>query len=181
MNKSSSSVVEPPDEPVTGIPKSDISSNTPPVELQKKKNSLLPLAILSLVAIVLLIAFPKVQTIVSEAAAKRCIPIAKVMLNPGVIETFTNSRPTDISVLAYDQYNRPVWQGVQYDWGISSINSIGTLKAKHDLATFIPIRDGRGDLYVKTTNRCTPKSVIGSVKVTVKQGVAPTPTIRKKK
>jgi len=94
---------------------------------------LLPLL---LAAIVLLIAVQRIQTYVSQAAAKKCEPIAKVMLNPGIINTFTNSRPTHISVLAYDQYNRPIWREVTYDWGISSINSVGTIKAKHDLASY---------------------------------------------
>jgi len=173
-----------PEKTAANVPTEPVpDSSTPPVKqpVIQKKQSFLPLLTVLFVAIILAVAFPKVQTIVSQAAAKKCMPIAKVMLNPGLIDTFTNSPPTNISVLAYDQYNRPVWQGVKYDWGISSINSVGTVKAKHDLASFIPIRAGTADLYVKTTNTCTPKSVIGTLKVTVKQAVAPTPTVRRNK
>jgi len=84
-------------------------------------------------------------------------------------------------VLAYDYYNKPIHEGVQYEWGISSTNSIGTIKVRHDLASFFPLRAGTGDLYVKTKNRCTSKAVIGSILVTVQQAAPITPTVRPRK
>jgi|GEM_PF-2499978 len=156
---------------------------TPPIEptvepIAHKNRSLFPIIMLGFTAIILAIAFPNVQTLISQAAPKKCEPITKVMINPGSIEAYSNSKPIELSVLAYDRYNRPVREGVKYDWGISSTDGVGTVKARHDLAMFRPLKVGNGNLYVKTTNKCTPQAVIGSAKITIKQSVI-TPTIKK--
>ncbi len=184
--KKAPKTAEPTVEPITNSVEEQIPP-APPVEpitpppTVRKNTALFPLLFLVLVAAGLIVAFPDVQNIVSQAASKKCQPIARVMINPGSIETMTNSKATELSVMAYDKYNMPVKQGVKYDWGISSTNSVGTVKARHDLATFIPSNVGMGDLYVKTTNNCTKNAVIGSAKVIVKQGIAPTPTTKKRK
>ena len=134
---------------------------------------LLPILIIAVVVPAVM----KSQTITGQAAVPKCRLITKVMINPGKIDTYTGYPPTNLSVLAYDYYNNPITEGVQYEWGMSSSDSIGTVKANHDLASFIPIRPGTGDLYVKTKNKCTVTPVIGSIKVTVQLGI-PSPTVK---
>jgi hypothetical protein len=174
-----------PTEPPPLKPMDDLSSvlnatsDIPPKRNGGKK-FIIPIVFLALIAAIVVPAVMKTQTITGEAAGEKCMPITKVMINPGQINTYTNYPPTNLSVLAYDYYNKPVWQGVQYEWGMSSTRGIGTVKARHDLATFIPSRPGTGDLYVKTKNKCTTKPVIGSIRVDVKLGILTTPPVKPK-
>jgi hypothetical protein len=172
-----------PAEPPPLKPMDDLSSvqdatSDIPTHRKSGKKFIIPIILLALIVAIVVPAVMKTQTITGEAAGGKCMPITKVMINPGQINTYTNYPPTNLSVLAYDYYDKPVWQGVQYEWGMSSTNGIGTVKAKHDLASFIPTRPGTGDLYVKTKNKCTTKPVIGSIKVDVKMGILTTPPVK---
>jgi hypothetical protein len=117
------------------------------------------------------------QSILSRAAGAKCRLITQVLINPGKIDTYANAQSTNLSVLAYDYYHVPIFEGVTYEWGMSSTYGVGTIKAEDDLAQFIPIRPGTGDLYVKAKNKCTVKAVIGSIKVTVMGIGIPVPTL----
>jgi hypothetical protein len=70
-----------------------------------------------------------------------------VRIQPGYIDTAVGST-TQLSALAVDSKNQGITTGVTYEWGISSTNAIGTLKTAGDLATFIALHGGHGDLYV---------------------------------
>jgi len=161
--------MEPPPEPPTD---NQSPVQPAPVMVMPKKMSKRSFFLVFVLLPILLVAgiVPAVlnsQTFLSRAAGAKCRLITKVAINPGKIVTYTISPPTNLSVLAYDYYNSPIFSGVQYEWGMSSTNSIGTVNAKRDLASFIPLRAGTGDLYVKAKNSCTQKAVIGSIKVTV--------------
>lgn len=55
------------------------------------------------------------------------------------------------SALAQDADGRFIWQGVTYEWGISSQNSIGTLSSISGPVTTITAKnEGYGDLWVST-------------------------------
>jgi len=173
-----------PNDPTSSPPSDPDTVANPPPEMQpeKKKHTSLLVLIGVMIATALLIpAFQQTQTLMSQAAGKKCMMIGKVMINPGMITTNIGNPPINMSVLAYDATGKPIWNGVKYDWGISSINSIGTLKPRQDIAAFTALNIGTGDLYVKATNSCTKKAIIGSVKVTVSQAIIPIPTNPKKK
>jgi hypothetical protein len=54
-----------------------------------------------------------------------------------------------LSALAYDQYEWPIWDGVTYEWGISSANSVGSVSPINGtIANFMPLNPGTGDVYV---------------------------------
>lgn len=38
--------------------------------------------------------------------------------------------------------------GVVYEWGMSSVNGVGELRAEGPVAEFVPLRPGRGDIWV---------------------------------
>jgi hypothetical protein len=160
--------VPPPVQPADALP--NVQPAVPPVMPKKKsrKGLLFTMVLLPIVVMAIIIpALMKPQSITGEAAGGKCRLITKVAINPGEIKTSVTAAPTELSVLAYDYYGVPITNGVKYDWGMSSIEGIGTVKARHDLATFIPSRLGTGDLYVKTKNSCTNNAVIGSIKVAV--------------
>lgn len=85
-----------------------------------------------------------------RSRASETIPVpVRVEINPGeIILPRVTSSPVSLSALAYDKNNQPIWSGVMYNWGISSLNSIGTVISHNDLATFYPLHNGVGDLYV---------------------------------
>lgn len=169
------------------------SDNTPVVPLPSqqmpaKKHSrklLIMVIIFIVIAAAVVPAVKETQSLLSNAAVNKCRPIGRVQLNPGIINTFTDSKPTYISVLAFGADDKPIFTGVGYEWGMSSSNSIGTVKSKHDLATFFPVKPGIGDLYVRARNNCkstfsrpNTQYVVGSIKVTVQQGEAPSATVK---
>ncbi|OGG05072.1 hypothetical protein A2Z33_07375 [Candidatus Gottesmanbacteria bacterium RBG_16_52_11] len=152
----------------------------PMVKNRSNRTALLSGLALLAVLPVIAVAALRTQTLTGFAGSPKCRPITKVMISPGKINVSTSDPEVNLSVLAYDSTNRPVWHGVRYEWGISSSNSIGSVKSKHDLGVFRPLNPGSGDLYVKTSNNCTKTAVIGSVAVTVvKSPVVPTQPIRK--
>ncbi len=94
--------------------------------------------------------------------------LTKVNIDPGLITTSLSSAATNLSTLAYDQYNQPIVSGITYEWGISSTNTVGTLKTHDNLAEFTPLNTGTGDLYVVA--RQGALNVTGSVAVNVIYG-----------
>lgn len=91
--------------------------------------------------------------------------LTRVLVAPGQITTSLSSSPTNLSALAYDQYDQPIVSGVTYEWGISSTNTVGTLNSLDNLAEFTPLNTGTGNLYVIA--RQSAIYVIGSVVVDV--------------
>lgn len=99
--------------------------------------------------------------------------ISKVLIQPAMIDTADN-QPIGLSALGYDQYDHPIWNGVSYEWGISSNNGIGILSPLYDMITnFTPINSGSGDVYVRSTY--IGKTVIKSIPVTVNLSTTVTP------
>lgn len=146
-----------------------IPEEPPPVSPVKNngKKWLMTFVIMAITVPLLAFGAMNAQTLTSRAARKPCAIIWKVNIHPGEINTYIQAQTTGLSVLAYDVKGNPISYGVNYDWGISSANSVGTLKARKDLAEFIPLNEGVGDMYVKAKNSCTKKPVIGSIKVYV--------------
>lgn len=156
-----------------------ISENPQAAEPEVKKPSTkqpFMFVILALAVIPLVLAVLNYQTIIGMAASIRCQPIQRVAINPGVITTTTKSLPIEMSTMAYDMNGKPITKGISYQWGISSNNSIGTVKARRDLGTFYPKNAGSGDLYVQAKNACTKVKTIGSIKVVVQSAVTAVPT-----
>lgn len=90
-----------------------------------------------------------------------------VDIHPENIETYVGADGTGMSALLYDVNEDPVWSGVEYEWGMSSSNSIGTINSNHNIATFVPQNRGIGDLYVIA--RFQGESAIGSIPVCVSE------------
>jgi len=116
-------------------------------------------------------------------AAKPPAP-ASVAINHGEISTYLSNVPTQLSALAYDAAGRPIWEGLIYEWGISSTNSIGDLKPNGNLAIFSPQNEGVGDIWVKVytprgkNDKFNPRNpqATGSIRVVVASAPSPTPT-----
>ncbi|MCR4263509.1 MAG: dockerin type I domain-containing protein [Candidatus Roizmanbacteria bacterium] len=54
-----------------------------------------------------------------------------------------------LSALAYDQDNNPIGNGVTYEWGVSSSNSIGSVHPVFGtVSNFTPLTMGTGDVFV---------------------------------
>ena len=136
-----------------------------------KKNTILiaVLAILLLAVVIGALNAKNLSRNQSGKATSKCQTITKVKINPEKIAISPEDPPVELSALAYETENTPIWQGVSYDWGISSSNSVGTLKQNNDLVTFIPLKLGTGDLFVKATNVCTKTPVTGSIQVTIQE------------
>ena len=94
----------------------------------------------------------------------------RVEINVPEINTVVSKNPINLSALGYGfkvgtTELTPIFSGATYEWGISSKNTIGTLKPNGEIAEFIPLNLGQGDLFV--TARYNSKSVTKSIKVTV--------------
>jgi hypothetical protein len=98
---------------------------------------------------------------------KRCIPPAYVAINPGKIDyrpyDLNQIRPIYLSTLAYDKFKQPIWDGITYEWSMSSTFSVGNLIPNGKIATFVPFHSGTGNItvYAKACN----KSAFGSVPI----------------
>ena len=141
-------------------------------EKQPGRNRTIMFVLLALAIIPLVLAVVNYKTIIGMAASVRCQKIQKVAINPGAITTTTKASPTFMSTLAYDVNGKPITKGVVYEWGISSNNSIGTVKARRDLGAFYPKNVGTGDLYVQAKKA----KITGSIKVVVQSGTTASPT-----
>lgn len=138
----------------------------PPPRIVKK---LIPfLALLGFLPIGLnLINHPQNSAASAFSPFKRCIPPAKVMINPGRIDyrPYDQIRPVYFSALAYNKFGQPIWIGVAYEWSMSSNFGIGNLIPNGNLATFIPQKSGQGNITV-IAKACN-KTAIGSVPVSI--------------
>lgn len=71
-----------------------------------------------------------------------------------------------LSALAYDQNNLPIWNGVTYEWGVSSSNSVGSVNPIFGTITnFLPLNPGIGDVFV--TARMGTQMQTAGVQITV--------------
>ena len=75
----------------------------------------------------------------------------------------------NLSALAYDIKNNPVYGNVKYKWGISSNNGIGILDSKDNIASFFPKKIGKGNIYVYIEEKCRKKPVYKGIDVMVKK------------
>ena len=136
---------------------------------------------LYVVSLLIAISLPITMWVSSQNTDKpsraNALPLGSVHINPEQIVTDINGAPIYLSTLAYDTGGLPIGNGVSYQWGMSSTNSVGTLSlnANDKLATFIPSKTnrGRGDIWVKAYT--TTGEVRFSIPVFV--GVAPDRTI----
>jgi len=101
--------------------------------------------------------------------------LGQVAINPGSIDTTVGLPPTQLSALAYDEYSRPIWSGVSYEWGMSSDNTVGTVQPDYNIASFLPLNPGSGDLWVIA--RYGNDFSIGSIRVTVAPSNTPQPSV----
>lgn len=115
------------------------------------------------------------QSLLGIARSARCQIISRVFVNPGQIQTWLAAAPIGMSALAYNSTGEPIATQVTYQWGISSDNSIGDLRPRQEIAQFIPLRVGQGNIWVRAKNSCTKQPVMVSVPVFVTT-TAPTPT-----
>ncbi len=112
------------------------------------------LGILAFVAVAL--AIPVSMVLVNEQQDLRqrasSPTIAKLVFNPSGF-AIKNEQFKNLSVLAYTAGNEPIFDGVTYQWGISSTTSIGTLNSvSGSIATFGSKNFGYGDIYVTAAN-----------------------------
>ena len=97
--------------------------------------------------------------------------ITEVYFQPRIINTKLGAKPTQMSVLAYDEFKKPIMNGVTYSWGISSTNSIGRLfSVTGAIASFMPLKIGTGDIFVTATNSSGSHTSSIAVVVTGKTG-----------
>lgn len=156
------------DTPVTPVEK----SNVPLLQSQKIVNIIL----LGLLFVALLVTAIGVSKSMQQRIKAAVDPIiGHVNIDPGIIITKTDAPAVQLSTLAYDKDNNPVWSNVWYKWGMSSTDSVGTLilnPGNNKIATFKGLHKGIGDIFVTATN--VNGNGFGSIQVFV--DVTPTPT-----
>ena len=143
------------------------SSNKVQIKSDRKKFLPVILIIFSLAIVSSATATYTIQSLIGQAAPRKCSEIKKVAINPENINAVSDGANIELSSLAYDELNRPIFKGVNYDWGMSSSNTVGTLKQRNDLATFTPLNPGTGDLFVNAKNACTKELVARSIPVVI--------------
>ena len=150
-------------------------SSPPPFKWQ----SLLP--VLGLVLILpAIVAGVKIKQLIAPKAASGGT-VASVAINPGQIITLPGASPIAMSALAFDTNSQAIDSGLTYTWGMSSTNSIGTIKidtTNTKLAIFYPDAHniGQGDIFVQASG--SAGSASGSIPVYVgTQPTTPLPTI----
>ena len=75
--------------------------------------------------------------------------LSSVQIQPADLKTQYNAQPIEMSVLAYDFNNQPIWENVLYEWTMSSQDSIGNLtKILGKENIFTPKRPGFGEITV---------------------------------
>lgn len=75
--------------------------------------------------------------------------LASLQIQPANINTVVEGKTIEMSALAFDANNNPIWERVLYEWTMSSQDSIGSLTkiiGKENL--FTPRRDGFGEITV---------------------------------
>ena len=105
------------------------------------------------------------------------LPLGSVHINPEIITTDLRGSAIELSALAYDTGGNPIWSGVSYQWGMSSIHSVGTLSpnANDKLANFLPssTNRGAGDIWVRAYG---PNETTATGSIPVYVGITPTPS-----
>lgn len=115
-----------------------------------------------LIPVIILLAIPVtvVLALVSQDTRSRAgggLPIARVDINPGIIissvaPSENPPAPVELSALAFDNQGNPLNYGVNYDWSISSTDTVGTLtKTNGVISQFLPYKAGCGVLTVTAT------------------------------
>lgn len=122
----------------------------------KKKNKLLEHKKILIILAIILLAVPLTvflaqnrQSFLNYADAGAIIETIEV--SPGSVITDVNStEPVYISTLAYDSFGEAVYYlDVNYEWNMSSTNSVGTLsKTSGEITEFWPLNYGCGELIV---------------------------------
>lgn len=139
-----------------------------------KFKPLLPIVGLAATLPILVAGVQVTQNLLSKATTLPPQVSAKVAIHPGQIISQPSSKPIYMSALAYDPKGQPIWQGVTYEWGMSSSGSLAKIESHNDIATYYPTAEtGTGDLWVKANTIFGP--LVASTQVC--QGVpCPTPT-----
>ncbi len=146
---------------------------TPPVIPPSFKwQSLLPVVALVLI-LPAIVAGVKIRQLIAPKATSGGT-VATVRINPGQIITLPRASPIPMSALAFDAADQPIDSGLTYTWGMSSTNSIGTIKidaTNTKLAIFYPDPNniGQGDIFVQAFGSAGTAS--GSIPVFV--GITP--------
>ena len=79
--------------------------------------------------------------------------ISSIQIAQQTLPAATIGVPLYLSALAYDSQNNPLFNGITYQWGISSVASIGSLDPlDQNITTFTPENVGSGDIYVIATS-----------------------------
>jgi len=102
----------------------------------------------------------------------------RVDINPGQVTAKVDGPSVGLSALAYGPSGEPVWDGVLYEWSMSSTNSVGTLNSTLGTITELdPISVGYGDLHViaRLGSYAVEKSI--QVMITNPDGSIPPPPI----
>ena len=107
----------------------------------------------------------------------------RVELQPQTSIDFAVGDTINFSALAYNTANQPLWSGVNYSWGISSVNSIAQLVNGYVSNTvgLVGRNPGEGDFYVRA--EYNGKQAIKSLPVHVRPAIlsssAPSPIFTK--
>lgn len=89
------------------------------------------------------------EKVIKPALAQQLPELVSVRIEPMEIKTAVGRQPIGLSALAYDENNQPIWTGVFYEWGISSLEPLGTLDpAEGPVASFLPLNPGEGSVWV---------------------------------
>ena len=75
--------------------------------------------------------------------------LASLHIQPATIDTLYNTKQVEMSALAFDSNNKPIWKNVLYEWTMSSQDSIGSLTkiiGKENI--FTPKKAGFGEITV---------------------------------
>lgn len=171
--------------------KSEINENNSTFEektISKSNNNLfggLAVSALLLVGVFTTSVLLQNQQDIRQHASETTRTISYLAFNPAGINltaaSIASKTRVNMSVLAYDSSNNPLYDLATYEWGISSTNSVGTIeKSNGTIATFLAQNIGRGDIYVtahygtQTITQSIPVS-IGSETFTPTPTASPTP------
>ncbi len=142
---------------------------------KSNKNLYILLALLVLLPLVLYAVFTKTNIDPFASTQKK---IDKVRIDPGQITTSPSGPTIHMSAMAIDKNGYSV-NNASYQWGMSSTNSIGTVRQEignDKLAKFTPSANvGQGDIWVRAINNKGKET--GSIRVVVRVPTpSPTPT-----
>lgn len=102
--------------------------------------------------------------------------LQSVEIHPSSINLSVDSKEIGMSVLAYDTLGKPIHSGVTYEWGMSSVNSVGNISpTTGDISNFQPLAAGYGELVV--TARSNGTFVQKSIPVVVSNSDGTIPTL----